>query len=96
MIQKIQLTYCFLDELTAALPSVQAAAYQIALDRKLGEHHLPDNTFVIAAGNREEDYSVAYEMPHALKNRFMHIELIPKLRFMVIMGNYHNIHEKVL
>lgn len=86
----------FLDELTAALPSVQAAAYQIALDRKLGEHHLPENTFVIAAGNREEDYSVAYEMPHALKNRFMHIELIPKLDSWLSWAISHNIHEKVI
>jgi DNA replication protein DnaC len=86
----------FLDELTAALPSVQAAAYQIALDRKLGEHKLPNNTFIIAAGNREEDYSVAYEMPHALKNRFMHIELIPKLDTWLSWAVSQNIHERVI
>ena len=41
----------FLDELTAAAPSVQAAAYQITLTRAVGEHKLPDNTIVMAAGN---------------------------------------------
>ncbi len=41
----------FLDEISAAPPSVQAAAYQITLDRSIGEHRLPDNCIVIAAGN---------------------------------------------
>ena len=42
----------FLDEISAAPQSVQAAAYQITLDRVVGEHKLPDNCIVIAAGNR--------------------------------------------
>ena len=42
----------FLDEISAAPPSVQAAAYQIALDRTVGEHKLPENCIVIAAGNK--------------------------------------------
>lgn len=33
----------FLDEISAAPQSVQAAAYQITLDRVVGEHKLPDN-----------------------------------------------------
>lgn len=65
----------FLDELTAAPPSVQAAAYQIALNRAVGEHKLPDNTIVMAAGNRATDYSVAYRMPNALANRLMHFHI---------------------
>lgn len=65
----------FLDELSAAPQSVQAAAYQICLDRKIGEHTLPDNCIVIAAGNRTTDQSVAYQMPKALCNRLMHFEI---------------------
>ena len=65
----------FLDELSAAPPAVQAAAYQITLDRTVGEHSLPDNTIVIAAGNRVTDRSVAYQMPKALANRLMHFEI---------------------
>ena len=42
----------FLDEISAAPQSVQAAAYQITLDRTVGEHRLPDNCIVLAAGNR--------------------------------------------
>lgn len=65
----------FLDEISAAPPSVQAAAYQITLDRTVGEHKLPDNCIVIAAGNRTTDKSVSFKMPKALANRLMHIEV---------------------
>ena len=65
----------FLDELSAAPQSVQAAAYQITLDRTVGEHRLPDNTIIIGAGNRTTDRSVAYRMPNALANRMMHFRI---------------------
>lgn len=56
-------------------PSVQASAYQITLDRTVGEHKLPENCIVIAAGNRVTDKSVAFHMPKALANRLCHIEV---------------------
>ncbi|MBR7164801.1 MAG: AAA family ATPase [Clostridia bacterium] len=65
----------FLDELSAAPVSVQAAAYQICLDRRIGEHVLPENCIVIAAGNRTTDGSVSYKMPKALCNRLMHFSV---------------------
>ena len=65
----------FLDEISAAPQSVQAAAYQITLDRVVGEHKLPDNCIVIAAGNRTTDKSVAFKMPKALANRLCHLEI---------------------
>lgn len=65
----------FLDEISAAPPSVQSAAYQITLDRTVGEHKLPDNCIVIAAGNRVTDHSVAYNMPKALANRLCHFDI---------------------
>ena len=66
----------FLDEISAAPPSVQAAAYQITLDRTIGEHRLPENCIVMAAGNRVTDKSVAYNMPKALANRLCHLEIV--------------------
>lgn len=66
----------FLDEISAAPQYVQAAAYQITLDRTVGEHSLPDNCIVIAAGNRVTDRSVAYAMPKALANRLCHIDIV--------------------
>ena len=69
-----------LDEISAAPQSVQAAAYQITLDRKVGEHLLPDNCIVLAAGNRITDKSVAYKMPKALANRLLHFNVEPKFK----------------
>jgi len=83
----------FLDELSAAPQSVQAAAYQLTLNRAIGEHKLPDNTIVIAAGNRTTDRSVAYKMPSALANRMMHYEIradfISWKKWAIIDGKVH-------
>lgn len=65
----------FLDEISACTQSIQAAAYQITLDRKIGEFRLPANTIVIAAGNRTTDQSVSYKMPKALCNRLLHFNV---------------------
>lgn len=63
----------FLDELNAAPLLVQAACYQLILDRKLGEYELPEGWSVVAAGNRETDKAVTFRMSSALANRFIHL-----------------------
>jgi MoxR-like ATPase len=63
----------FLDELNAAPPSVQAACYQLVLDRKLGEYQVPPGWWIVAAGNNETDRAVTNRMPSALRNRFVHL-----------------------
>ena len=65
----------FLDEMNSAAPSVQAAAYQLILNRRVGTYKLPDNVVIVAAGNREADKGVTYRMPAPLANRFIHLEL---------------------
>jgi len=65
----------FLDELNSAPPSVQASAYQLILDRRVGEYVLPDGWAIVAAGNREGDRGVTYRMPSPLANRFVHFEM---------------------
>ncbi len=65
----------FLDELNSAPPSVQASAYQLILDRKVGEYELPKGWAIVAAGNREGDRGVTYRMPSPLANRFVHFEM---------------------
>lgn len=64
----------FLDEMNSAPQSVQAAAYQLVLNRKIGEYELPVGWSVIAAGNRASDRSVVHAMPAALANRFVHLD----------------------
>ena len=64
------------DEITAADRSLQVAAYEFILDRRLGElYKVPDGWYICAAGNRTEDRAVAATMSSALANRFMHVEL---------------------
>jgi hypothetical protein len=65
----------FLDEMNVAAPAVQAAAYQLILNRRLGTYFLPDNVVIVAAGNRESDKGVSFRMPMPLANRFVHLEV---------------------
>lgn len=63
----------FLDEINSAAQATQAAAYQLVLDRKLGDYMLPPGWAIIAAGNRSTDRAIVNQMSTALKNRFTHL-----------------------
>ena len=65
----------FLDELNSAPPAVQAAAYQLVLNRRVGQYKLPAGVDIVAAGNRDGDKGVTYRMPAPLANRFLHLEM---------------------
>jgi len=65
----------FLDEITSAPPSVSAAAYQLILDRCLGNYRVPEGWAIFAAGNRQGDRGVTYTMPSPLANRFSHFDV---------------------
>lgn len=73
--RELQNAILFLDEINASPQSVQAAAYQLVLNRKVGEYHLPDGVSIVAAGNRETDKAVTFRMPSALANRLIHFEM---------------------
>ena len=65
----------FLDEFNCANPSVQASAYQLILDRKVGDYKLPAKVSVVAAGNRDKDFGVTFKIASPLLNRFVHLNL---------------------
>lgn len=65
----------FFDEMNSAAPAIQAAAYQLILNRRIGKYVLPDNVVMVAAGNRESDKGVTFRMPTPLANRFIHQEM---------------------
>ena len=65
-----------LEELPSAVPMVQAALYQLVLDRKVGEYELPEGALLIACGNRESDCGVVHRMPTPLASRFVHLEIL--------------------
>jgi len=66
--------FLFLDELNTAPQSMQAAGYQLILDRRLGDYVLPDGWVCFAAGNRAEDRAISVRMSTALGTRFGHID----------------------
>ena len=84
------------DELTAADRSLQVAAYELILDRRLGDlYKVPDGWYICAAGNRVEDAAVSTTMSSALANRFMHVELGEDVESWAHWANLHNIHPSV-
>ena len=65
----------FLDELTAAAPTLQPTVYGLLQERRVGRHRLPDAVFIVAAGNMVEDGAVAYEMGTGLSDRLIHLQV---------------------
>lgn len=86
----------FLDEMNGAPQSVQAAAYQLILNRRIGKYKLPDNVVIVAAGNRESDKGVTYRMPTPLANRFVHIEMRPEFKDWQEWAVQNNEHQDVV
>lgn len=86
----------FLDEITSAVPSVSAAAYQLILDRRLGDYTVPEGWAIFAAGNRQGDRGVTYTMPAPLANRFSHFEVDINLDDWVAWAYHSGIDERII
>ncbi len=86
----------FLDEITSAAPSVSAAAYQLILDRRLGNYEVPEGWAIFAAGNRQGDRGVTYTMPAPLANRFSHFEVEVNVDDWVAWAYANGIDERVI
>ncbi len=86
----------FLDEINSAAPSVSAAAYQLILDRRLGDYKVPEGWAIFAAGNRQGDRGVTYAMPAPLANRFSHYEVELNLDDWVAWAYAHGIDERII
>lgn len=63
----------FLDELSAASPQLQPTVYGLLQERRVGQHKLPDDVFILAAGNTVEDGAIAYELGTAIADRMIHL-----------------------
>ena len=86
----------FLDEMNSAAPAVQAAAYQLILNRRVGQYKLPDNVLIVAAGNRDSDKGVTYRMPAPLANRFVHLEMSVSFDVWFVWAVTNKIHPDVV
>lgn len=64
-------TLLFLDEITTASSFVQAALLQLVFGRQIDDNYLlPDDTFVVAAGNYASNLSSEFNLLPPLMNRF--------------------------
>jgi len=88
--------YLFLDEFVQAPTLVMNAASELVLDRRIGEYNLPDGWSVIAAGNRRTDRAGTIEMPAHMKNRFVHIEVVPELEAWLEWAAGNDIHPQII
>ncbi|MDN6180553.1 MAG: hypothetical protein L0I84_06050 [Halomonas subglaciescola] len=85
------------DELTAADRSLQVAAYELILDRRLGDlYRLPPGWLVVGAGNRQADRAVAQSFSSALANRFCHLNLAPDLNGWTSWARGQGLHSDVI
>ena len=94
--QSLEYGILFLDEINSAPPTIQAAAYQLILDRKIGEYNLPKNYSIIAAGNFENDRGVTYRMPTPLANRFVHLNFDLDFESWKIWAFKNNINKRII
>lgn len=70
----------FLDEINASTSKAQqAAAYQIVLERRVGNVQFHPETLVMAAGNLASDQAIVTPLSSALNNRFLHFVMKPDL-----------------
>jgi hypothetical protein len=62
----------FLDEISDARPTVQAALHSFINDRQVGDHHLPPKTRILLAMNPIEHATAGYGLSPAMANRMGH------------------------
>lgn len=85
----------FFDEANSAPKAVQAAAYKIILDRKIGQASLHKHCALVAAGNLEGDGAIVEEMSTALQSRMAHIELTVDSESWVEWAQTHGVDHKI-
>lgn len=71
----------FLDEINTAPPAVQALAYQMVQEGRVGDYQLPPGWRRWAAGNNMGDRGVTYNMPDPLLTRMVHLNVEPDSTF---------------
>lgn len=86
----------FLDEINLAPLSVQAAAYQLILDKQIGDYKFPPTWKIVAAGNREIDKANVYKISAPLANRFVHFTVRPDFFSWKTWAKQEGVHEAII
>jgi hypothetical protein len=64
-----------LEEIDKCGPMMQGALLQPVLDRRIGEHLIPDGAWFIMIGNRMEDKAGGHQIITPMRSRCIHIDL---------------------
>ena len=67
----------FLDEFNMARREVMNAAFELVLDRRLNNLKLPDDVFIVCAGNPDDERYDVTPMSESLRDRLMHLKVTP-------------------
>lgn len=79
LIDATKLTVCFFDDFGQAPPSVQAAAMQLILGRRINGFKVSDEVVFIAATNRKQDRAGVNGILEPVKSRFTIFSMVPDL-----------------
>lgn len=79
LIDAKKLTVCFFDDFGQAPPSVQAAAMQLILGRRINGFKVSDEVVFIAATNRKQDRAGVNGILEPVKSRFTIFNMVPDL-----------------
>lgn len=85
-----------LDEVTSAPPIMQAAAYEVALDRSMGGEPIPDGWMIITAGNRASDRGVTYPLAAPLLARMTLLNVESSLDGFMNYCAEHNVRPEIM
>ena len=69
----------FLDEINAAPLAIQAAAYSLILDKKIGQRNIHPKVLMVAAGNKLTDGAMVHPMSSALSSRMVKYQVTANL-----------------
>lgn len=85
----------FLDEFSSAPMAVQAAAYKLVLDRKVGKYDLHKKVAIICAGNRISDGAVSNRLSTAMQSRMVHLDMVVSSEDWLAWAATHNIDYRI-
>lgn len=85
----------FLDELSSASLSTQAAAYKLILDRQVGQYDLNPRVAIIGAGNNLTDKAIVNRMGTAMQSRLVHLNLVSNVQDWLDWALHRNIDNRI-
>ena len=86
----------FLDEINAAPPTIQAAAYKLVLDRQIGAHNLHKRVAIVCAGNKATDKAIVNRLSTAMQSRMVHLNLMVDVPTWLEWANSNGIDHRVI